>query len=161
MWLCRPETYVTRQVIWHATSRAWTSGSWGSDGTYCLHLYGPTVQKEVGLLYPLTQKQHFCSKHPEPPTERHRVTSHKMLILKYTAARTSNLTNVFLSHLVSNSISSTTQHVDWYLEQWAVSSSYVIKTAHRTNKIVLLCSDTNCVSYTIMCTLSRLKWKRV
>ena len=79
---CRPETYVTRQVVWHVTSRTWTSGSWGFDGTYCLHLYGPTVQKEVGLLYPLTQKQHVCSKHPEPPTERHRVTSHKILTLR-------------------------------------------------------------------------------
>jgi hypothetical protein len=40
---CRPETYITRQVVWHVMSCAWTSGFWGFDGTYCQRLHGPTV----------------------------------------------------------------------------------------------------------------------
>jgi len=70
------------------------------------------------------------------PTEWHRVTSRKILILNYTAATASNLTYVFPSQPASKTISSTTQHIDWYLQQWDVSSSCVRTAAHWPNKTV-------------------------
>jgi len=70
------------------------------------------------------------------PTEWHRVTSRKILILNYTAARISNLTYVFPSQPASKTTSSTSQHIDWCLQQWDVSSSYVRTAAHWPNKTV-------------------------